>query len=80
MSHLLPRFTRSLEAMADQQRIARVILEAGPAEQPTTVSRATLAGDTRRLRGIPVCTRGVSGVSPGTDPLTCVIRERVLSS
>lgn len=35
---------------------------------------ATAAGDERRLRGIPVCARGVGGVVIGTDPLSELLR------
>jgi hypothetical protein len=34
---------------------------------PKTVARATLPGDTRRLRGIPVV-GATTGTSPGSDP------------
>lgn len=33
-----------------------------------TVTRATPAGDERRLRGIPVIAQGVPGHIPGTNP------------
>jgi len=39
-------------------------------ETPTTITNATLPGDTRRLRGIPCIARGVGGTSPNTNPLT----------
>lgn len=32
------------------------------------MSQATLSGDPRELRGIPVVGRGIGGVSPGTSP------------
>jgi hypothetical protein len=37
-------------------------------EQTDTVTNATLAGDTNRLRGIPAIGQGVSGHIPGTNP------------
>lgn len=67
MSHLLPRFTAVTERLEDERRIGRIVLAAVD-PIPKTVARATLGGDYRRLRGIPVCARGVRGVSPGTDP------------
>lgn len=70
---LLPRFNAFTERLEDERKIARVIMESG-GEIPDTVARATLPWDNRRLRGIPVCARGVSGVSPGTDPLGHVVR------
>lgn len=69
MSHPLPRYTDW--RAQDERRLARILLETGTSvPSPTTVQRATLAGDERRLRGIPVCARGVPGVSPGTHPET----------
>jgi hypothetical protein len=73
---ILPRFyARQLEAER-LRKIAKITAEAeenapGRAE---TVARATLPGDSRRLRGIPVV-GGVSGTSPGTDPLGETIRR-----
>ncbi len=74
MTQILPRFYKALEAIEDERLVARIVLEAGPSEQPQTIAKATLPGDTRRLRGIPCVARGVSGVSPGTDPLAHVLR------
>jgi hypothetical protein len=68
VSHLLRRFHAYSERMEDERRIGRILLEAQAGEVPRTVSRATLPGDNRRLRGIPVVARGVAGVSPGTNP------------
>lgn len=65
MSVPLPRFTDT--RVADERKVAQIILEAGPVESPETVQRATLPGDKRRLRGIPVA-GGACGTSPGTDP------------
>ena len=64
---LLPRYNASAQAIEDERKLSRIILESCPAEVHT-VTRATLPGDNRRLRGIPCVARGVSGVSPGTDP------------
>jgi hypothetical protein len=68
MSQLLRRFHSHSERIEDERKIGRILIEAQGAELPKTVSRATLPGDNRRLRGIPVVARGVSGVSPGTEP------------
>jgi hypothetical protein len=46
-------------------------------ESVQTVTRATLPGDTRRLRGIPCIARGVGGTSPGTDPLLALDNWRI---
>jgi hypothetical protein len=42
-------------------------------QQVDTVVKATLAGDNRRLRGLPAVGRGVSGHIPGTDPLEALL-------
>ena len=73
MSHLLPRFHATTERMEDERKIGRVVLDSECAEVPKSVARATLPGDTRRLRGIPVVCRGVGGVSPGTNPLAALM-------
>lgn len=73
MSRILPRFFRQQERAEDAAALAERLLESGeqaPAEQRP--GQATLPGDARRLRGIPVV-GGVSGTSPGTDPLAEVI-------
>ena len=71
MSRPLPRYRED----TDPRKIDRIIDQA-PDNQPTTTSRATLPGDTRRLRGIPVI-GGITGTSPGTDPhQAAVARER----
>ena len=69
MSQVLRRFNAAMERIEDQRKIGRILLESTAMETPATVARATLPGDNRRLRGIPCVARGVSGVSPGTDPL-----------
>jgi hypothetical protein len=74
VSHLLRRFHAYSERIEDERKVARIVLESQGAEVPATVARATLPGDTRRLRGIPVCARGVTGVSPGTDPSSAAVR------
>lgn len=48
-------------------RIVR-LAECAPELDSRRVSRATAAGDSARLRGIPAIGRGVSGASPGTQP------------
>ena len=68
MPQLLPRHLRYAERAADLARIVAII-EAAETEAPTTVSRATLAGDTRRMRGVPICGPRVGSTAPGTDPV-----------
>lgn len=71
MSRLLPRFTNT--RIEDEQKITQIILEVGEVEETQTVARATLPGDTRRLRGIPSIARGVAGACPGTNPLSALM-------
>lgn len=72
MSRPLPRY---LDPDDFQQKLARILLETGEPAPPTTVTKATLSGDTRRLRGIPAIGYGVAGASPGTNPLTELLRN-----
>jgi hypothetical protein len=72
-TQLLPRFWTSLERIDDERKIARIVLEADASEAPSTVQRATLPGDMRRLRGIPISVRGIGGTSPGTDPVSVLL-------
>lgn len=64
MTQLLPRYFRRTLERQDAQAVDRAIAES---VQPETAPRATLPGDRRRLRGIPVA-GGACGTSPGTDP------------
>lgn len=64
MSHLLPRYYKRTLERQDAAAVDRAIAES---VQPETAPRATLPGDRRRLRGIPVA-GGACGTSPGTDP------------
>lgn len=71
---LLPRFYAQSQEQERLRKIAKITAqaEANAPDQPATVARATLPGDSRRLRGIPVV-GGVSGTSPGTDPLAAAL-------
>lgn len=75
MSQLLRRFNAVSERIEDQRNLGRILMESQVAEQPGTVARATLPGDPFRLRGIPICARGVGGVSPGTNPVAALLRS-----
>jgi hypothetical protein len=73
---LLPRYYRYQQIQEAQQQVDRAIQESGgaPEHTPPTTQRATLPGDRRRLRGIPVA-GGACGTSPGTDPLAETLRK-----
>lgn len=75
MSRILPRFYRNQLAAEDARTLARILIETGEPTPTTTVTRATLPGDTRRLRGIPVA-GGACGTSPGTDPLHALLNRQ----
>ena len=77
MSLPLPRFSKMRERAESNRKIARIVLESGgTAESAKPVAYATLAGDERRLRGLPAVARGVSGASPGTDPVGALMRKQ----
>lgn len=42
---------------------------------PIVNTRATAAGDSRKLRGIPALARGVGSTCPGTDPLKAYLAK-----
>lgn len=69
---ILPRFYRRQCEAEDRRKLDQIIEESATIE---TAPRATLPGDTRRLRGIPVCAMGVRGTAPGTDPLAELLRS-----
>jgi len=64
---------------AERERLQAAVLvealDANPARQIPLRDSLTKPGDAMGLRGIPAIARGVSGVSPGTDPLRAAIRS-----
>lgn len=82
MSRLLPRFHAAADAIEDERKVSRIVSESESLDAPRISNRVTLPGDMRRLRGIPMSARGVSGTSPGTSPLAALLRsqksERIL--
>jgi hypothetical protein len=72
---VLPRFYARSERAASEAKIARILLETGAdVEPPKTVAKATLPGDSRRLRGVPLqCVRGATGAIAGTDPVQALL-------
>ena len=62
--NVMPRaYRRQLQAQ-DQQAVDRAVAESSD----HTVYATTLAGDSRKLRGIPAIGRSVTGAIPGTRP------------
>ena len=77
MSRILPRFYRQQLQAEDAAHITHILREAGAdttTHEPKKHYGATLPGDKRRLRGIPVV-GGVGGTSPGTDPVAELLRK-----
>lgn len=72
MNQILPRYYRYQQQREASQAVDRAVREA---VDPEPVPRATLGGDTRRLRGIPVIGHGIGGTQPGSDPLGHTIRR-----
>lgn len=56
-------------------KITRMWQDIDSSELVNTPSRATAAGDSRKLRGIPAIARGVSGAVPGTQPEAAATRS-----
>jgi hypothetical protein len=75
MSRPLPRFNASQERTEDARKLDKILSET-TTDSPTTAARATLPGDTRRLRGIPVQARGVGGTSPNTNPVQALMAKQ----
>lgn len=70
MSRPLPRYRED----TDPRKLDRILANSITIET-TTVTKATLPGDNRRLRGIPVI-GGISGTSPGTDPHQALVAKQ----
>ena len=75
MSQPLPRYNRIEQQRADQQKLARILKDATPDTSTHKHTRATLPGDKRRLRGIPIA-GATTGTSPGTDPLAALLAKQ----
>jgi len=71
VTQILPRFYRRQIEAEDKRAVDAAVRDAVDVE--ATAPRATLPGDTRRLRGIPMFAMGVNGTAPGTDPLAALL-------
>ena len=60
------------ELRAEQARVFTNIIRDINPEQLERVYSTTLAGDERKLRGIPCKARGVGGAIPGTNPSSAI--------
>lgn len=74
---ILPRFNQHMIQDDDHRYVTQIITESNAPDQQAPSSKTitrTDHTDTRRLRGIPVA-GGACGTSPGTDPLTELLRK-----
>lgn len=73
MPSILPRYFRELQRIEDARKIANLMLEVdaeAPPDANGKVYRRSADGhSTDRRRGLPLIGRGVSGTSPGTNPV-----------
>jgi hypothetical protein len=67
LSDLLLAIQRAKEEREQRAILERALAESQPLER--AAGPRTPGGDRAALRGLPVIVRGVSGTSPGTDPL-----------
>jgi hypothetical protein len=79
MPSILPRFQRELQRIEDTRKIAALLLEVEAEAHPDSngrVYRRSADGHrTDRRRGLPMIGKGVSGTSPGTDPVAELLRN-----
>ncbi len=75
MPPLLPRFYGAQQAIEDERRLAKIILETGGSidevegsKQSSRLTKGADGHDWRRRRGLPIVGKGVSGAMPGTNP------------
>ncbi len=82
MAELLPRFLQAAQAIEDERKLAKIILETGSSpdevDDSKPSSRLTRGADGhewRRRRGLPMVGKGISGAMPGTNPLGALIAK-----
>jgi hypothetical protein len=76
----LPRFEQELQRRADEQKLARILLEVGEDEPDAVTDSGHLTRaqhhDPTRMRGIPIVGRsGYGGAIPGTSPLGALLAK-----
>lgn len=69
----LLRLVKVQRLKVSQARVAAEI--ARDAEQPLPSVSQTAAGDSRRMRGVPIQAPGVGSTAPGTDPLSVLLAK-----
>lgn len=75
MSRHLPRHERAAERAADLDKIANIILTTGGDDPTVEAGGYAQPGEEMVLRCMPVTTRGVGSVIPGTSPLNALIAK-----
>jgi hypothetical protein len=75
MSRILPRYTQT-PITHDPLEIALAQTEArNQAARQAITTGAFTPDQTATLRGIPCITNGITGTSPGTDPLAALLNK-----
>jgi hypothetical protein len=76
---LIPRFHRRMQELADARKIGKLLLEVdaeAPPDANGRVYRLSADGHNHDRRcGPPVISRGASGTSPGSDPVSALLRK-----
>jgi len=71
---LLPRFASAKQKLEDEAKISKLVDESDDALRMRAGS--TVAGDPRRLRGIPAVSKvGVGGAILGTNPAAALLAK-----
>ena len=82
MPPLLPRLLQVTQAIEDERKLAKIILETGglpdevdDSKPSSRLTRGADGHDWRRRRGLPMVGKGISGAMPGTNPLGALIAK-----
>jgi hypothetical protein len=71
VSQHLPRYRRV--QLEDAAKLERVLSETGAEQPEPEVRPSARGGDWRRMRGLPIVSRGVAGAIPDTNPARAVL-------
>ena len=85
-ARLLPRLRKAVTPLSpewldrarmerQQAKVLMAALDANPDAVMPLRHALTKPGDSEQLRGLPAIAKGVSGVSPGTDPMRALLRK-----
>lgn len=76
---LLPRFYVRQQRLEDERKLAQIILETGASIDCPQLVNGADGHDWQRRRGLPIVSRGVRGITPGTDPVAALLRKEARS-